>query len=54
MRKEFRSNLNKTDQQEIKKALKLGNDVNRLLKSSVYQIAKTEKENVFSKYLVCA
>jgi hypothetical protein len=48
MRKEFRANQNQNDPQEIKKAIKLGNDVNRLLKTSVYQLAKTEKDKVFS------
>lgn len=40
LRNTFRENKNETDSQKIKELIKLGTDVNRLLRTSVYQTVK--------------
>jgi len=42
LRKDFRANINLTDDKKIKEALKLGKDVNRLIRTEVYQVKKID------------
>lgn len=47
LRNEFRQNKNETDINKIEQLIKTGKEVDRLLRTSVLQTVKTEKENVY-------
>ena len=49
LRNDFRINKEQTNETKIKELLKVGKDVDRLLKTSLYQTVKREdKENTFT------
>jgi complex III assembly factor LYRM7 len=47
LRHEFRLNRNETDPTKIKQLIKTAKEVDNILKTSVHQVIKTDKENRF-------